>query len=429
MSIGYASKTLAVPGAAMRSITQRLATPERLAAVIADNLAALEVALAYNARNRINLFRISSDVIPFGSSPVNTLDWAADFAPQLAALGRTARTHGMRLSMHPGQYTVLNSPNADVVERAVADLVYHAEFLDALELDATAKIVLHVGGVYGDKEAALDRFARAYETLPATVRRRLVIENDDRLFTARDVLALSRRTGAPVVFDTLHHELNHEPDSPGWLELLDEARATWHAQDGPQKMHYAQQAPGRRPGSHAGTIGIDAFLAFYQELVAFRSASSESGGNPSLPDIMLEVKDKNLSALKCILCTHHEGIAALEREWARYKYAILEHDQAAYQALRQLLKDKHGYPAVPFYETVERALALPEDPGSFRNAAQHVWGYVSPHVTMRERTSFDTLMTRFGRGEATGEAVKRRLLLLAERYEQSYLLESYYFTL
>ena len=202
MSIGYASKTLAVPGAAMRSITQRLATPERLAAVIADNLAALEVALAYNARNRINLFRISSDVIPFGSSPVNTLDWAADFAPQLAALGRTARTHGMRLSMHPGQYTVLNSPNADVVERAVADLVYHAAFLDALELDATAKIVLHVGGVYGDKEAALDRFARAYETLPATVRRRLVIENDDRLFTARDVLALSRRTGAPVGFAT-----------------------------------------------------------------------------------------------------------------------------------------------------------------------------------------------------------------------------------
>lgn len=424
MSIGYASKTLAVPGAAMRSITQRLATPERLAAVIADNLAALEVALAYNARSRINLFRISSDVIPFGSSPVNTLDWTADFASQLAALGRSARTHGLRLSMHPGQYTVLNSSNADVVERAVADLVYHAAFLDALELDATAKIVLHVGGVYGNKETALDRFARAYETLPAAVRRRLVIENDDRLFTARDVLALSRRTGAPVVFDTLHHELNHEPDSPVWLELLDEAHATWDPEDGPQKIHYAQQAPGRRPGSHSDTIGIDAFLAFHRELADHCDAR---GGEP-VPDIMLEVKDKNLSALKCTLCTQREGIAALEREWARYKYSVLEHDQASYQKIRQLLKDKQTYPAVEFYETVERALALSADAGSFRNAAHHVWGYVSPHVTERERASFDTLMTRFERGEATGEAVKRRLHLLAERYRQTYLLDSYYFT-
>lgn len=421
MSIGYASKTLAVPGAATRSITQRLATPERLAEVIAQNLTALDATFAYNARNGIRLFRISSDVIPFGSSPVNTLDWAADFAPQLAALGERARRDGLRLSMHPGQYTVLNSPNTDVVKRAVADLAYHAAFLDALGLDASAKIVLHVGGVYGNKPAALDRFARAYGNLPDTVRRRLVIENDDRLFTARDVLALSRRTGAPVVFDTLHHELNRESDSPGWLELVDEARATWRPEDGPQKIHYAQQAPGRRPGSHADTIGIDAFLAFHRQL-ATRCGDA-------LPDIMLEVKDKNLSALKCLLCTQPQGIAALEREWARYKYAVLERDQASYQALRQQLKDKDAYPAVPFYETVERALALPASPGSFRNAAQHVWGYLAPHVTAREHASFDALMTRFERGQATGEAVKRRLHLLAERYRQTYLLESYYFVL
>lgn len=422
MSIGYASKTIAVPGADMRSITQRLATPERLASVIAANLAALDAAIEYNARNGIRLFRISSDVIPFGSSPVNQLDWTADFAPQLAALGAKARRSGMRLSMHPGQYTVLNSPDAGVVERAVADLVYHAAFLDALGLDAAAKIVLHVGGAYGDKPAALDRFARTYEKLPAHVRRRLVIENDDRLFTAQDVLALSRRTGAPMVFDILHHELNRESDSPGWLDLLDAAQATWKPEDGPQKMHYAQQAPGRRPGSHSDTIAIDAFLAFHRQLTDHR-------GPHDMPDIMLEVKDKNLSALKCILCTHDEGIAALEREWARYKYAILEHDQASYQALRQLLKDKRAYPAVSFYEIVERTLALPADPGSFRNAAQHVWGYVSNLATPHERASFERLMDRFEHSDVSGEAVKRRLHLLAERYGQTYLLGSYYFAL
>ena len=145
MSIGYASKTLAVPGARMQSVVQRLATPDRLAQVIDGNLCALDAALDYQAKNGIRLFRISSDVIPFGSSPVNALDWMRDFEPHLAALGRKARRHGIRLSMHPGQYTVLNSPDADVVERAKLDLAYHAAFLDALGMDASGKIVLHVG--------------------------------------------------------------------------------------------------------------------------------------------------------------------------------------------------------------------------------------------------------------------------------------------
>lgn len=274
MSIGYASKTLAAPGARMQSVVQRLATPDRLAQAIDGNLRALDAALDYQAKNGIHLFRISSDVIPFGSSPVNALDWMRDFEPHLAALGRKARRHGIRLSMHPGQYTVLNSPDADVVERAKLDLAYHAAFLDALGMDASGKIVLHVGGAYGDKPRALERFANAYATLPLAVRRRLVIENDDRLFTAQDVLALSRATGAPMVFDTLHHELNREPDAPDWRALLDEAAATWKPEDGAQKMHYAQQAPGRRPGSHTDTIELAPFLAFYRSLAEHRTDSS-----------------------------------------------------------------------------------------------------------------------------------------------------------
>ena len=321
-----------------------------MAQAIDGNLRALDAALDYQAKNGIHLFRISSDVIPFGSSPVNALDWMRDFEPHLAALGRKARRHGIRLSMHPGQYTVLNSPDADVVERAKLDLAYHAAFLDALGMDASGKIVLHVGGAYGDKPRALERFANAYATLPLAVRRRLVIENDDRLFTARDVLALSRATGAPMVFDTLHHELNREPD----------AAATWKPEDGAQKMHYAQQAPGRRPGSHTDTIELAPFLAFHRSLAEHRADSAFG-----MPDIMLEVKDKNLSAIKCILCTSEHGrFSRLEREWALYKYAVLE------------------------------------------------------------RAAFERLLERDDR-----HAVKRKLHALAEKYDQPYLLESYYFVL
>lgn len=421
MSIGYASKTLAVPAARMLSVTQRLATPERLTEVIGHNLEALDATLDYNARQGIRLFRISSDVIPFGSSPVNTLDWTHDFAYHLAALGAKARQNNMRLSMHPGQYTVLNSPNDEVVARAQDDLVYHTAFLDALDLDATAKIVLHVGGAYGDKAAALDRFASAYNRLPETVKRRVVLENDDRLFTARDVLSLCETAKAPMVFDTLHHELNHEPDAPPWPVLLDAAAATWSTEDGMQKIHYAQQAPDRRAGSHSDTIAIAPFLTFYQQLEKRR------GGE--LPDIMLEVKDKNISAVKCIRCTTDCTIGALEQEWARYKYVVLEHSQATYQEIRHLLKDKNACPTIPFYELVERALALPPNAGAFRNAAQHVWGYISPHATERERTAFARMIDQYDEGTISGEAVKRRLATLSKKYHQTYLLDSYYYVL
>ena len=134
-----------------------------------------------------------------------------------------------------GQYTVLNSPDDDVVRRAVADLAYHAAFLDALGTGAEAKVVLHVGGAYGDKKTALRRFVARCRELDAGVRRRLVAENDDRLFTAEDALAASAACGIPMVFDVLHHRLNHDPGGRGELELLDAAARTWGPQDGPQK--------------------------------------------------------------------------------------------------------------------------------------------------------------------------------------------------
>ena len=417
-NIGYASKTLAVPGAAMQSVTKRLATPERLAQLIAQNLDALDATLDYCHANGIKLFRVSSDVVPFGSSPVNTLDWRSLFADRLAAIGAKAREFNMRLSMHPGQYTVLNSPNADVVERAMVDLAYHERFLSALGMDQTCKIVLHVGGAYGDKPAALRRFAAAYRDLPPAVAARLVLENDDRLFTACEVLELCRELGAPMVFDNLHHQINHAPGDPDERTLIEAAGATWSPADGRQKIHYSQQAPGKKHGAHAESIAVDDFLDFYRSL-------------PTRDlDIMLEVKDKNLSAVKCLACTRDAGgMAALEREWARYKYAVLEHDQAVYQEIRLLLKDKGAYPAVPFYRLVEQALATPAATGSFVNAAQHVWGYFSRDATERERTTFARLIERFQHGEAAPQAVKRNLHALASRHDQRYLLESYYFVL
>lgn len=416
MRIGYASIAIGQAGAQMKTTVQKYATPEKLRGLVAHNLGALDAILEYNAKNDIRLFRISSDIIPFGSSPVNTLPWWDIFKGELAALGHKARSGGMRLSMHPGQYTVLNSPSEEVVTRAVADLAYHTKFLDALGMEQDCKIVLHVGGVYGDRGAATRRFIRVCTGLPAPLRRRLVIENDDKLYTAANVLAICRATGQPMVLDTLHHELNREEESPPLPALLAEAAKTWGRKDGPQKIHYSQQAQGKKPGSHSATIHIVPFMQFYGGLAGHST------------DIMLEVKDKNLSAVKCTLCTTQKPhIARLEEEWARYKYSVLEHSAALYGQMRALLRDKTTYPAVAFYTLLEQAVATPVTKGAFCNAAQHVWGYVAKLATPREKQSFTSLLQKYWAGAAGPAAVKTRLHTLAKKYGQTYLLHSYYF--
>lgn len=287
MRIGYACLTVGVEGTKLRTCSLKNATPALLTELIYSNLLVLDKVLDYNIQNDIKLFRISSDIIPFGSHPVNKLEWWQIFADQLKNLGQKSHSHNMRLSMHPGQYTVLNSPIDVVVKRAVEDLRYHARFLDSLGLGPENKIVLHVGGVYGDRLASMERFVSEYRRLDENIRQRLVIENDDRQYRIGDVLSMGRSEGIPVVFDNLHHQVN--PDNTHTeLEWIEVCASTWKPQDGPQKIHYSQQDPSKRPGAHSATIHVNEFLQFVRNLPN------------SDVDIMLEVKDKNLSAVKCI---------------------------------------------------------------------------------------------------------------------------------
>ena len=418
MSIGYACLNIGTPNTNIRSVMQRNATPEKLTEVTEHNLAALERMIDYNHKNDIKLFRISSDLIPFGSSPVNTLAWPEIHKEAFDRIGSKIRKSGMRVSLHPGQYTVLNSPTEDVVERAITDLVYHDKILIALGTDQTNKIVLHVGGIYGDKKEALERFEQNFRRLPEAVRNRLIIENDDRLYNIEDVLTLAHRLHVPAVYDNLHHAINPPPSGgtdPYWIA---EAKKTWKAADGNQKIHYSQQALDKRPGAHADTINLETFLTFHEQL------------EDKQIDIMLEVKDKNLSAIKCQNAT----IAApktvlLEKEWGRYKYAILEKSPSVYQAIRRLLKDKEVYPVQEFYRLIDTAFAEEPHPGYAENAAAHVWGYFKKHATDTERKQYEKNLANYRNNTGMLATLKRQLFKIAEKYEVDYLLQSLYFYL
>lgn len=252
-------------------------------ATVADNLDCLKQTLEWNLKHQIHFFRITSDLIPFASHPVNQLDWSTIFGDQLTTIGEYVQKQTMRMTMHPDQFTLINSIDEEIFQRSVAELDYHATLLDALGLDASHKIQIHVGGVYGDKSASLERFEARYRQLPNTIQRRLVIENDERSYSLQDCLWLHQQVGVPIVFDVFHHSIlnNDEPLS----DAVSLAASTWQEQDGSIILDYSSQNPDKRSGSHAEAIDLTHFQDFIQQL-------------PPIPvDIMLEIKDKQASLL------------------------------------------------------------------------------------------------------------------------------------
>lgn len=284
MRIGYPCLNRSIGCSASRTFRLASYSAERLAETVRLNLDCLERILEFNRANGLLFFRLTSDLVPFASHPVCAFPWERKFAADFAALGSFIRAGGMRISMHPDQFTLINSPDMRIFERSAAELAYHARVLDLLGLDLSARIQIHGGGAYGDKPLSLERFCARFELLDERVRRRLVVENDDRQYGVADCLAISRRTGIPVLFDSFHHQLNnHGEDLAAALGM---AAATWKRGDGPPMVDYSSQRKGERRGSHAESIDLKHFAGFIAATAAFDF------------DIMLEIKDKEKSALR-----------------------------------------------------------------------------------------------------------------------------------
>lgn len=415
MNIGYACLTVGVRDTNFKTCTMKNATKGNLISIMEFNLNSLENIIDYNIDNKIKLFRISSDIIPFGSSSVNNIEWWNLFSGKLEDIGEKIKKYGIRVSMHPGQYTVINSPKEEVVERAVDDLVYHNRFLDSLKVDKKNKIILHIGGVYGDKSSAINRFKENYNKLPDDIKSRLVIENDDKSYNINDVLDIGQSLDIPVVYDNLHNRVLSFDKSKSDNYWINEAKKTWTEDDGVQKIHYSQQNKEKRAGSHSETINLKEFIDFKDNIY-------------SDLDIMLEVKDKNLSTIKVNNYLKEDNkIKNLELEWSKYKYNILEHSPNVYKQIRELLKDKKEYPIIRFYNFIDSALEEEISIGNGINAAEHVWGYFKDKCTEKEKKNFSRYLERYQKGSFSIKAIKNLLWKMAVKYDESYLLDSYYF--
>ena len=222
--LGYACVNTQLPSPA-RTTRLKNATPERLRELIVANLDALEAILRWNEENAVHVFRLTSNLIPFGSHAANGLAWWVEFAPRLRELGELIGGTAARVSTHPGQYTVLSSAEPAVAAAAVAELEYHGRLFDSLGLDGSHKIVIHVGSGVHDRADAFERFAAASRRLSPATRARLALENDERWPLAA-VLELAERLALPVVFDAFHHVLAPSLPGLGLRHLVLRAAAT-----------------------------------------------------------------------------------------------------------------------------------------------------------------------------------------------------------
>lgn len=293
---GYVAIALNIAeGSPNKSVTvknlEKIADPEgricRLRRLTRENLANTLRILRYNSAHDIHVYRLTSKTVPLATHPL-AQDWSyrEELATEWREIGNYMQSRNMRISAHPDHYTLLNSPREDVLAAALKDLDYHVNMLEAMGLPPAPQLVIHVGGLYKAKTPSLERFVSRFNQLPDRIRHRLMIENDDKLYTAADVLALCRTVGSPMVLDIHHHACNNQGESLAglWPEII----TTW--QGGTPKIHLSSPKNAQNIRSHADYINPADFLPFL-------AIAKESGQDF---DVMVEAKNKDQALFKLL---------------------------------------------------------------------------------------------------------------------------------
>lgn len=258
--------------------------------LIVKNIRDLRTHVEWNYKHGIRLMRISSELFPHYSNP-KSLPYTLDFVKKdLKEIGYLARMYKQRLTFHPGQYNVLSTNREEVFISTKNELKMHADILDLLEMDQDSIIVIHGGGIYGDKEAATKRFIDNFNRLDENVKRRLVIENCESCYNIIDVLYISSVINIPVIFDIHHfscYNINNPDNNIKEIEYyIPYILETWNKRNIKPKFHISEQKPNGRIGSHSDYVEcIPKYLLEIPEIYGMDI------------DIMIEAKAKQDSVL------------------------------------------------------------------------------------------------------------------------------------
>ncbi len=308
MRLGFAVKVLAREGLKSNDARRWQSSPH-----LRVSIEYAHAIFDYLAAAKISMYRISSDFAPYYTHPdlPQFHNQIQECKTELEALGKRASNMNLRLSFHPSQYILLNSPKENLTVTAIKDFQAQAEMLDLMGQGEEGVIVTHVGGVYGEREAAMQRFIRNHKTLPEAAKRRLVLENDDKSWSAGEVLKIHEATGIRCIFDHQHHNC-FNPDERDAAESCAAFLNTWGGRGKP-KIHFSSPRSEpriieRKDKTTSKKIKVEAPPLATQHadfidaetFVEFSLAVAKKFGTQITPpfDVMCEAKAKDLAVLK-----------------------------------------------------------------------------------------------------------------------------------
>lgn len=265
------------------SLSNTEARLHRLKKLTRDNLKNTLRILRYNKALNISVYRFTSKLVPLATYPlVEDWNYTEDFSEEFIQIGDFVKENGFRVSAHPDHYTLINSSSEKVLEDSIRDLDYHVKLYEAMGLeDYKYKLVMHIGGVYKNKELSIERFKENFIKLPDRIKRRLILENDDKAYTAKDVLEICKALNVPMVLDVHHHNCvnNREPLE----DMLHDIFKTWSGEYFPPKIHFSSPKSVKEFRSHADDIEPGEFEKF---LKTAKKLDMDF-------DVMIEAKNKD----------------------------------------------------------------------------------------------------------------------------------------
>lgn len=263
-------------------------------------------ALHYNIAQGIPLYRMSSSMVPLATHPEVEFDYLTIFRNQFIEIGEFVKSHNLRVSFHPNQFTLFTSDKPHITENAIVDMRYHYDVLNTMGIVDKSVINIHVGGAYGNKDLATTRFHENIKKLPAHIKQQMTLENDDKTYNTSETLEICVKEDIPLVFDYHHHLANQCDESIE--ELLPKIYRTWAQKELLPKIHISSPKSEKEFRSHSDTIQIDFVKPFFE-------IAKKIGQDI---DVMIEAKKKDLALLQLM-----EELSKL-RGYKRISGAVIE---------------------------------------------------------------------------------------------------------
>ncbi len=283
------SKTITVKSYSRLADRDPGAALDKVRRVASENLDNTMRLLRHNKASGVEVYRFSSKIMPLATHPLlSEWDYINDLSEKFLLIGNFVKKNNFRVTFHPDHYTLINSPREEVLRSSLIDLEHHCRILEAMGLSSRAKLVTHVGGGYGDKTGSMERFLINWRLVPSNITGRLSLENDDKTFTAVEVLSICKILSIPMVFDIHHFNCNNEGEK---IEIiLPLIFTTWEGSGLPPKVHISSPRSKEDFRSHHDFVNADDLYPFLKQA---RELNRDI-------DVMVEAKKKDLAMFKLV---------------------------------------------------------------------------------------------------------------------------------